>query len=266
MDSEEISMWLAKPEVQEKLAPIKRLQGVLLELLLVIDKVCSENGLSYCLFYGTLLGALRHRGFIPWDDDADIIMPRGDYEKLLHLPATSWPNGYFLQSPYSDKYSRFAFAKLRKNGTVCTCDDHAHIKMHQGIFVDIFPLDQATGRSVKYLWRIPRVFERLAALSCVRLPNRYKWLSVVHKMWKSCFSPSFFSRIGNFIAINLNIVARSFLAVLRSRCYFLPKRLPLKVLSFVFLRNQKSYYLNYMEIGNLYQMKISVAQYTPKVG
>ena len=79
----EYDRWLAAPDVKRRLAPVKKLQGVLLEMLTVIDKVCDENGLKYYLIYGTLLGALRHGGFIPWDDDADIVMPREDFEKFI---------------------------------------------------------------------------------------------------------------------------------------------------------------------------------------
>lgn len=141
MSREDHQKWLARPDVQKKLAPIIKVQKVLLELLSVIDGICRENNLRYYLFYGTLLGAIRDGGFIPWDDDADVVMPREDYEKLLSLPVSKWPDGYFLQSPYSEKYGRFAFSKLRKNNTACIDPHHRHIKMHQGIFLDIFPLD-----------------------------------------------------------------------------------------------------------------------------
>ena len=204
MQNQEYENWLYSSAVQKKLEPVKKLQDVLLQMLVVIDKVCNDNGLQYSLFYGTLLGAIRHEGFIPWDDDADIVMPRDDYEKLLKLPKSAWPEGYFLQSPYSEKGSRFAFAKLRKDGTTCLCEDHAHIKMHHGIFVDIFPLDRTTSRKKWLLWKIPRVFERATAFSCARLPTSMCWLKPLQKVWMRIFSPSFFSRVANVIARNIS--------------------------------------------------------------
>ena len=196
----EYDRWLAAPDVKRRLAPVKKLQGVLLEMLTVIDKVCDENGLKYYLIYGTLLGALRHGGFIPWDDDADIVMPREDYEKLLRLPKNKWPSGYFLQSPYSEKNGRFAFAKLRRDGTTCIDPHHKHIKMHHGIFVDIFPMDRMKNRST-LLWTVPRFFERMAALKCARLPNSMKSLKPLKWIWEVIAPPaSSFNKMGNFFA------------------------------------------------------------------
>lgn len=200
MNRQEYEKWLSNAEVQKKLEPIKKLQGVLLELLSVIDQVCAENNLRYYLFYGTLLGAVRDGGFIPWDDDADIVMPREDYEKLLSLPVSKWPDGYFLQSPYSEKYGRFAFAKLRKNGTTCIDPHHRHIKMHQGIFIDIFPLDNV-GEFTTLLWVVPRVFERLAAFKCARIPETMRWAKPVKAIWEKIAPPSsYFNRAANVVA------------------------------------------------------------------
>ncbi len=200
MDKHKFENWLRQPGIQTKLKPVRELQGVLLEMLSVLDRVCSENGLRYYLFYGTLLGAMRHDGFIPWDDDADIVMPREDYEKLLHLPKDRIPEGYFLQSPYSEKYGRFAFAKLRKNGTACICSAHRHIRMHQGIFVDIFPFDEPAKGCRWAMWVVPRLFERLTAFSCARLPGVLKVFIPLQIVWSALFPSSWFARMGNWVA------------------------------------------------------------------
>ena len=194
--------WLRRDDVAANLKSVRRLQNVLLDMLRVIDDVCSVNGLRYYLFYGTLLGAMRHKGFIPWDDDADIVMPRADYDKLLRLPKSKWPDGYFLQSPLSEKYGRFVFAKLRKDGTTCITPEHRNIKMHQGIFVDIFPLDEARGNGLG-LWTLPRFFERLTAFSCVDISQRRKGviLRSLQKAWQKLMpAPSFFARLANLAA------------------------------------------------------------------
>lgn len=72
------------------------------EILDVIHQVCTEHGLRYSLAYGTLIGAVRHKGFIPWDDDIDIMMPREDYEKLIAVWNQSAPKGYILQNTRTD--------------------------------------------------------------------------------------------------------------------------------------------------------------------
>ena len=81
------------------------------EILDVIHQVCTEYGLRYSLAYGTLIGAVRHKGFIPWDDDIDLIMPREDYEKLLTIWNEAAPKGYILQNTRTDP----DFTKFHQN-------------------------------------------------------------------------------------------------------------------------------------------------------
>lgn len=200
MNMSEYEAWMSRSDVQEAYAPVKKMQGVLLEMLEVFDRICDENGLRYYLFYGTQLGALRHKGFIPWDDDADVVMPRDDYEKLLRLPSAKVPRGYFLQSPYSEHMGRFCFAKLRKDGTTCICKDHQHIKMHQGIFVDIFPLDEPARGCKGLMWTLPRMLDRVTAFTCANLPRKVSFLRPIQWVWQKIFTPSFFARVANAMA------------------------------------------------------------------
>ena len=195
---------------------LKELQGVLLELLKVIDKICREKGLRYYLFYGTLLGAIRHKGFIPWDDDADIVMPRADYEKFIQISEVELGNGYFIQTYKSDPFYRNPFAKLRKNNTTCIVQEHAHIRMHQGVFVDIFPLDVLPRSKVgKWcMWNMTHIFERLQAFTCARLPNRLRMLYPIQCFWKLLFKPSFFARITNRLAKLLSGSSADYISVL----------------------------------------------------
>ena len=93
----------------------KKIWAVELDLLLEFDKLCKEYSLTYFLMHGTLLGAVRHKGFVPWDDDIDVVMPRKDYDKFLAL-ADTIKEPYFLQTPITDSESGFSIAKL-KNGT-----------------------------------------------------------------------------------------------------------------------------------------------------
>ena len=204
MNDEELRNWLSREDVQRAYAPVKKLQDVLLGMLSDFDKLCAKNGLRYYLFYGTLLGAVRHGGFIPWDDDADVVMPRGDYEKLLRLPKEMLPSAYFIQSPYSEKYGRFAFAKFRKDGTTCIAPAHKHIPMHHGIYIDIFPMDETTTGCGWLMWYLPRFFERLTAFSCANLPSKLRFLRPLQKLWMRLFPASIFARIGNAVARSLS--------------------------------------------------------------
>ena len=85
------------------------------EILDVIHQVCTEYGLRYSLAYGTLIGAVRHKGFIPWDDDIDLMMPREDYEKLLAIWNEAAPKGYILQNTRTDPDFTQNFTKIRQH-------------------------------------------------------------------------------------------------------------------------------------------------------
>lgn len=116
-------------------------QTVLLELLTEFDRICCANDIGYVLFAGSALGAVRHQGFIPWDDDLDVAMLRADYERFLQIAPQYLGEKYYLQGEFSPHWPMF-FSKLRKNGTACMerfiPRDEA---MHQGIYMDIFPVD-----------------------------------------------------------------------------------------------------------------------------
>lgn len=119
---------------------IKKVWETEQEILDVIDKICRDNNLRYSLAYGTLIGAVRHKGFIPWDDDIDLMMPREDYEKLLSVWESQAPKGYILQNSRTDPDFTQNFTKIRKDGTTFLQEESERTKnYHKGIFVDIFP-------------------------------------------------------------------------------------------------------------------------------
>ena len=115
----------------------KRIWNVELEMLTLVEKICSQYNLKYWLDFGTLLGAIRHSGFVPWDDDIDISMPRPDYQIFQKVAPRHLSYPFFLQNIYND--GKWLFSKLRNSETSCICypDD----TLNQGIFIDIFPLD-----------------------------------------------------------------------------------------------------------------------------
>uniref|UniRef100_UPI004056AC82 LicD family protein n=1 Tax=Agathobacter sp. TaxID=2021311 RepID=UPI004056AC82 len=117
---------------------LKRLQNEQLAILEELKRVCVENNLTFYIAYGSCLGAIRHKGFIPWDDDIDILMPVEDYDYLMKL-ANQFRSPFFLQNQETDPGFTPAIARVRKNGTACIEKDDLGIKCHQGIFIDIYP-------------------------------------------------------------------------------------------------------------------------------
>lgn len=120
----------------------QKLWDIQLEILDVIDKVCRDNELHYSLYAGTLIGAVRHQGFIPWDDDLDICMPRNDYEMFLKIWKNQDHPGYILQNKRNDPAFTQSFTKIRKDHTTFLQYEWEKGRYHTGIFVDIFPIDR----------------------------------------------------------------------------------------------------------------------------
>jgi len=118
----------------------KKLWAIELDLINKFDKVCKKNGLKYFMAYGTLLGAIRHKGFIPWDDDIDVFMFRDDYEKLIKL-SHEFESPYFLQTPYTDPNYFYSYAKIRNDNTTFVSDTFSFQGFHSGVFLDVFVLD-----------------------------------------------------------------------------------------------------------------------------
>jgi len=120
---------------------VVKAQKVMLEILTEVDRICKKYNLIYWLDYGTLLGAVRHKGFIPWDDDLDITMPREDYERFLEVVVDELPKRYFFQSQKTDKYYQNFFSKIRdrRSTFIDAWEEKRDIKYHQGIYIDIFP-------------------------------------------------------------------------------------------------------------------------------
>ena len=123
-------------------AAMKRVWSSQLELLAVFQRVCREQGLRYFAAGGTLLGAVRHGGYIPWDDDIDLVMLREDYDRLCAVGARAFSPPYFFQSADTDRGYARGHVQLRRDGTAAILpEEGARFPFHQGIFLDIFPLD-----------------------------------------------------------------------------------------------------------------------------
>lgn len=123
-------------------ASMKKVWAVQLDLLKQFMSVCEKYGLRYFLSDGNLLGAVRHKGYIPWDDDIDVCMPRPDYNKLMRLGNSVFGYPYFFQSAYTDPDYVRPHAQLRNSNTTGALENEFYTtKINQGIFLDVFPLD-----------------------------------------------------------------------------------------------------------------------------
>lgn len=129
---------------------LKQLQTKMLGILTAVDKVCREHNLRYYLIAGTMLGAVRHKGFIPWDDDADICMPQDDYDKLIAHCREWLPRQYELICSENDKDYPQPFAKIQDAHT--TIIEHAHLRYLGGAYIDVFPLAGVPDGKMAQRW------------------------------------------------------------------------------------------------------------------
>lgn len=123
---------------QSDLATIKELE---LEVLDEFLRICNKHHLNYFLSGGTCLGAVRHGGFIPWDDDIDISMPRADYEKFCEIAFDELGDKFVLQNYWTEPNCGLVFGKVRQKNTLYNETYSAHIDMSQGVWIDLFPYD-----------------------------------------------------------------------------------------------------------------------------
>ena len=128
---------------KKELSPkdFRKMQLVELDMLIDFDRVCRNNNINYVIFGGTMLGAIRHKGYIPWDDDADIAMLREDYEKFKSHMNELNPDICYFQDNTTDPEYRWGYGKLRRTGTKYVRVGQEHLKCKTGIFIDVFPMD-----------------------------------------------------------------------------------------------------------------------------
>ena len=135
---------------------LRQLQLTELELLEEADRVAKKYNISYCIIAGTMLGAVRHSGFIPWDDDVDIAMLRSEYERFRDACQKELdPRKFYFQDHTVTEGYRWGYGKLRRKGSLFLREHQEHMPYEQGIFMDVFPLDPVPesrlGRNLKNL-------------------------------------------------------------------------------------------------------------------
>lgn len=181
---------------------LQGLKAVELEILKEFLRVCEILNLNFYVLGGTLLGSVRHKGFIPWDDDIDIGIPREDYEKFISFGQAHLPENLFIQTFVTDLNYPANFAKIRNSNTTFVETSVRNCDMNHGIYIDIFPLDYYPDRNVfgfelkKLLLtlRISTVFTKtkmklktriVRGIACVLYPSHKKALEKREKLFKS---------------------------------------------------------------------------------
>lgn len=158
--------------------------ATILDILKAFMAICERHGLTYYGCAGTAIGAVRHHGIIPWDDDIDVIMPRPDYDRLLEIAQTEDWGKYELITPYKDDTYPLYFSKISDRET--TLVEDRHIPCVTGLYVDIFPLDAtdddvATAQRLKD--RYTKIINRLNAISTHNTWSEYISLLSHRKEW-----------------------------------------------------------------------------------
>lgn len=151
---------------------IKEYQERLINMMAIFHQFCKDNGIRYSIYAGSMLGAVRHHGMIPWDDDIDVVMPRPDYDNFLRITQKSFVDGYRVVSPYNDTTLYTAYSKIIDCSTTLV-EFRKHKDNVIGVFIDVFPVDGVPNNKKKQITLYKR-FKRCKYLG-VLAHGRYKW-------------------------------------------------------------------------------------------
>lgn len=159
---------------------LRKTQIIMLDELMQVDRICKKYNISYWLDSGTFLGAIRHKGFIPWDDDLDICMLEEDYKKFLKIAKKELTKNIFLQTNETDKhYMWFPYAKLRDRNSIFIENRHQKNKFfHQGIYIDIFEMRMFNNK-IKKINFLYFVCQKLEQIKILQEENKYLFLKKI---------------------------------------------------------------------------------------
>ncbi len=171
---------------------LSRIHAELLPILKEVVRVCDENNIFYCLEGGTLLGAVRHHGFIPWDDDIDIMMPRAEFERFVRIAPEKLGPDYGLGWADTDPSWPLLYAKVYRKGTSFVEAPDEGSTWDTGLFVDIFPFDESPGvtGSARRKRRLAMYFYTLLMHSITRHFSGNPVLALIEKALLALFRPS----------------------------------------------------------------------------
>lgn len=165
------------------LSEIKKIE---IGILNYVADICKKNSLKYYLGYGTLLGAIRHKGFIPWDDDIDICMPRKDYDEFIKIIRAADNNRYKGLIPLEEPHYFYEFVKVIDKTTIV--EDSLHSSFENGVWIDIFPLDGINVNDKLYQSEFSILHNFRVAAVNVSFPKKIKGIMVpiAFVLWKLC--------------------------------------------------------------------------------
>lgn len=166
------------------------------EILEIFDSLCKKLNLKYTLSSGTLIGAVRHKGFIPWDDDIDVAMPREDYETLIKEANKHLPEGFFLEHYSTEKICYNFYAKIKDSNTTWIEDvTGVFPSINQGMYIDIFPIDRFSD---------PKKLNKFAKK--IKFYNRLRYFYFPHNrkgnFIQKCAALFFFCPLARIIGLN----------------------------------------------------------------
>lgn len=169
----------------------KEIWAVELDLLNAFMEVCSRHNLQFFVSSGTALGAIRHGGFIPWDDDIDVVMLRPEYNKLCAIAETEFKHPYFFQTEHTDPGSMRGHAQLRNSLTTAILESERikKYRFNQGIFIDIFPLDSVPDNQRdrtrfehwnRFFWNLSLKYAKISSRYSESKNGRWRIKKVLH--------------------------------------------------------------------------------------
>ena len=161
---------------------VRKLQLVELEILKEINRICKNNNINYFLSGGTLLGSIRHKGFIPWDDDIDIAMTRKNYNKFIEACKKELDDKYFIDCYKTNKKCYIPFIKIKKKNTLYVENKYFDNYNEQNcIWVDVFPLDGARKKEDKITFRQHKISKYISTLITIKNGSNYYKNSMIKK-------------------------------------------------------------------------------------
>lgn len=184
---------------------MKKIWSVQLDLLMELQRVCNRYNIKMFVVWGTLLGAIRHKGFIPWDDDLDVGLLREDYDKLCEIASKEFCEPYFFQTADSDRNFFIGYARLRNSDTTGIIKDNLDVEYNNGIYIDIYPLDgypqNNLKRKIQFLMRDfytsigliyyrtnypDNVIKKGLIKCCQKIAHIVKYETILKKYYKWC--------------------------------------------------------------------------------
>lgn len=166
----------------------KKIQSIETKILVEVDRICKKHNITYSVAYGSMIGAVRHHGSIPWDDDVDITMLRNDYIRFKEICKTELSSEFFYQSNDTDPNYYHLFDKIRMNNTIFKETFLSNYDIHHGVYIDIFPVDLVPQK------KLQQVIQYYGFLFC-RIALNSKYLNIEARSGKK----KFFAQIVRFL-------------------------------------------------------------------